>query len=162
MKSLFLIRHAKSSWELNKEDIERPLNKRGLSDAPMMAKKMHNRISTIDAIFSSPAVRAFTTAISFAEEFGYNKKEIVTIPSLYLAKPEIYKTIIDGMDESLSSVAIFAHNPGITDFVNSLTNVQVDDMPTCAIYAVQSSTEIWKSFLRSPLNFLFFDYPKAL
>lgn len=162
MKRLFLIRHAKSSWELNVEDFHRTLNKRGNTDAPIMAKRMHSKALTLDAIFCSPAVRAFSTAQYFAKEFGYTTDDILLIPSLYLAKPEVYRSIIDDTDDKFSSIAIFAHNPGITDFANSLTNVQIDDMPTCSIYAVQSEANSWKDFLQSPIQFQFFDYPKAL
>ena len=57
-------------------------------------------------------------------------------------------------------VALFSHNPGITEFASSLTNVKVDDMPTCAVYALQANTDHWKDFEKAEKNFLFFDYPK--
>lgn len=160
MKTLLLIRHAKSSLELDTTDFDRPLNKRGKADAPMMAKRLHNKMTELSIILSSPAVRAFTTAKYFAEEYGIRNKDIIVVPLLYLAKPEVYKTVIEVLDDALTHVAIFGHNPGITDFANSLTNVQVDDMPTCAIYTVQSMASKWKYFLQETSSFQFFDYPK--
>ena len=162
MKTLLLIRHAKSSWELDSKDIDRPLNKRGQTDAPVMAKRLVKRNIQPDIILTSPAVRAFSTAKLFAEELTMKNEKIVIIPSLYLAQPALYTSIIEALDDTLNTVAIFSHNPGITDFVNTLTIVQVDDMPTCAIYAVESNMISWKDFFNHPVNFLFFDYPKAL
>lgn len=162
MKTLLLIRHAKSDWELDAKDIDRPLNKRGKADAPMMAKRLIKRNIQPDILLSSSAVRAFSTAKLFAEELSIKNKEIVIIPSLYLAQPAIYTSVIEALDDTFNTVFIFSHNPGITDFVNTLTNVQIDDMPTCAIYALQSNVISWKDFFNHPFNFLFFDYPKAL
>ena len=69
---------------------------------------------------------------------------------------------IETIDDSLNSVAIFSHNPGITEFVNTLTKTQIDDMPTCGIFAVEIDITSWKSFKKASKKFLFFDYPKSV
>jgi phosphohistidine phosphatase len=161
MKSILLIRHAKSSWDFDVEDFDRPLNERGKTDAPAMAERLRKRDFKIDAFLSSPATRALATANIFASEFNEKQKNVITFPALYEPTPEAFTNLIEGLDKDLKNVAIFSHNPGITDFANSLTTVTVDDMPTCAIFALKADIKKWAEFNASQKTFWFFDYPKA-
>ena len=161
MKFLLLVRHAKSSWDFNVEDFDRPLNDRGRKSAPEMAKRLIKKNIEVDAFISSPAVRALSTAKIFAEEFGKKTKKIITEPFLYEASANTFMEVVESIDEEFKSVAIFSHNPGITTFANSLTQTIVEDMPTCAIYAVKVDTNKWKHFREAKKEFWFFDYPKA-
>jgi phosphohistidine phosphatase len=162
MKTLLIIRHAKSSWDLTgAADIDRPLNERGKRDAPAMARRLIKAGLSIDRFVSSPARRAAQTAESFVRVFGQKEKAIRFVPELYHALPPVFKEVIAGLDDKDDTVAIFSHNPGITAFVNMLTEVRLDNMPTCAIFAVKSSAEQWSELLSGKLEFLFFDYPKA-
>src|SRR6188768_2669310 len=131
-KTLLLIRHAKSSWDdPSQQDYDRPLNDRGKTDAPAMAKRLHKeKAITLDGIISSPAKRAFSTAKFFADEFDIKKKNIMEWPELYEASLNKFYTAVLGLDDDYTSVALFSHNPGITAFANSLTNARIDDMPT--------------------------------
>ncbi len=161
MKKLLLVRHAKSSWDdISQKDFDRPLNDRGHRDAPKMAKRLLKDDVTLDALISSTAVRALTTAEYFAEAFDIKKKNIIHEPSLYLAEPKVFFEIISKIDDDHKTVAIFSHNPGITEFVNQLCNTRVDDMPTCAIFAVKADIKSWKEFAEAEKKFWFFDYPK--
>ncbi len=161
MKKLLLIRHAKSSWnDISQPDFDRPLNDRGNKDAPKMAKRLLKDEIEIDAFVSSPAVRALTTAEYFAEAYDVKKKNVITDQILYHPAPEIFFEIISTLDDDHKTVAIFSHNPGITEFVNRLTNVRIDDMPTCAIFGVKADIKSWKSFQEAEKKFWFFDYPK--
>jgi phosphohistidine phosphatase len=85
---------------------------------------------------------------------------IVIEPTLYLAPREQYPVLIQQLDNQKNTVAFFAHNPGITDFVNELTNVRIDNMPTCSIFAVAAETNNWAHFMEARKELLFFDYPK--
>ncbi len=162
MKTLLIIRHAKSSWDnTDQSDIERPLNDRGKRDAPDMAKRLVQRGISIDRFVSSPAKRARQTAEYFVEEFDRKAKDIVFIPSLYHAAPETFQSIVADLDDKDDTVAIFSHNPGITSFVNMLTTARLDNMPTCAVFAVKANTEHWKDLASSSPELLFFDYPKS-
>jgi len=162
MKTVLLIRHAKSSWDnAAVRDFDRTLNDRGLRDAPAMAKRLLDKNIAIDGFISSPAVRAITTCTIFAKAYG-KEGSITAYKDLYNAPPLVFSRVIKAADDVLNSIAIFAHNPGITDFANSLTNSRVDDMPTCAIFAVQANTDSWKEFDHAAKTFLFFDYPKSL
>jgi|SRR5438105_729815 len=161
MKSVILIRHAKSSWDdIGLSDFDRPLNERGKEDAPKMAKRLLAKDITIDAFISSPAKRAKKTASLFAEEFGSRKDEIILVPELYLAGPEIFYSAIAQAPAKAKCIAVFSHNPGITDFVNGLTNTRIDDMPTCSVFGVKANIKQWSQFKDAVKEFWFFDYPK--
>ena len=163
-KTLLIVRHAKSSWDVGTlNDFERPLNDRGKKDAPMMAKRLLEKKVTIEAFVSSPAKRAKKTAELFAAAYGKTDEDVVYVSKLYHAAAEVFFEVVEELDESLSKVALFSHNPGITEFVNLLLeDVRIDDMPTCGVFAVQVQAEKWKDFKKSRKDFLFFDYPKLV
>ncbi|MEX6688774.1 histidine phosphatase family protein [Danxiaibacter flavus] len=162
MKSIIIVRHAKSSWSNNDlPDFERPLNHRGEKDAPEMASRLKKKVPKIDAFISSPAKRALATAAYFAEEYGLKKKEIEQVQQLYLADARNFYDVIRKIDNDVNVVAIFSHNPGITDFVNTLTSTRIDEMPTCAIFAIDADITSWANFADAEKTFQFFDYPKA-
>lgn len=161
MKKLIIIRHAKSNQSFLGNDFERPLNERGLSDAPIMANRLKAANVEIDALVASPAIRAKKTAELFAENLLLPKDKIIFISALYHASAETFYETVAGLSDELNTVAIFSHNPGITYYVNSLVdNVQVDNMPTCAIFAISIDTHHWKDFSKATKKMLFFDYPK--
>ena len=126
-----------------------------------MARRLAHSGITIDLLVSSPANRAKKTALFFARELKRNESEIIFIPELYHAHSDSYYEIIPGFPDSASSIAFFSHNPGITDFANSLTTTRVDNMPTCSVFAVTIQISAWADFRDGEKKFLFFDYPKS-
>lgn len=162
MKSLLLVRHAKSSWNFDVEDFERPLNERGKSDALVMAERLVKKEIKIDTIVSSPANRALSTAYHFAKVYNIKEKEIIILPELYEARINVFETTVNALSDEFKKVALFSHNPGITEYANSLTNVRLDEMPTCGIFAVKSAVKKWADFFDSKKEFWFFEYPKSL
>ncbi len=161
MKTLILVRHAKSDWSHDGlEDWERPLNDRGKKDAPEMAKRTKERISKIDLMVASHAKRAKKTARAFAEEYGYDKEDIRIESKLYEDVTTAYDEVILTLPDDADVVAFFAHSPTIGDFANSLTNVRIDSIPTCGVFAVQADVKSWKAFKEAEKAFLFYDYPK--
>ena len=162
MKSILLIRHAKSSWDFDVEDFDRPLNNRGSADAAEMAKRLIEKNIKIDAFISSPAKRALSTAGYFAKAYNEKDKNIITTSALYEPAPEVFYNEIDSLDDKLETVAFFSHNPGITDFVNQVSPSRIDDMPTCAIFALKADIKKWKDFSDCNKQFWFFDYPKSV
>lgn len=160
MKSLFLIRHAKSNQELGVEDFERPLNERGKRDAPAMGKRVRDKNLMIDVFISSPAERARQTVRLFAKKYGFAEEDIHYNPALYLADPAALRKVIEEIDDRYGSAAIIAHNPGITEMANELTNVRIDNLPTCGVFAVSLLTNRWADFMQTEKKYLFFDYPK--
>src|SRR5215217_5847539 len=161
MKTLILVRHAKSSWDvIGQKDFDRVLNDRGKKDAPEMAQRLKEKGLKVDLFVSSPAKRAHKTAKYFAEAFKTDKDDIVLIDQLYEAPLDTFYEVVRGLNNKYDVVALFAHNPGITAFVNTLTEVHTDNMPTCSLFAVQVDTDSWNTFKESNKKFLFFDYPK--
>jgi phosphohistidine phosphatase len=161
MKTLILVRHAKSSWDTaGLSDFDRPLNDRGKKDAPEMAARLKEKGLEIDGFVSSPAKRAKKTARYFAEAFDLKKDDVRLLDQLYLATPEAFRNAVSSLDNKCNAAAVFSHNPGITDFANGLTNVRIDDMPTCSLFAVSADVNNWKEFMAAEKKFLFFDYPK--
>ena len=161
MKSLLLIRHAKSSWaDFSIKDFDRPLNDRGKKDAPDMAKRLLDKDITIDAFIASPAKRARKTAELFAKEYKAEKSSIIFFDELYLATASLFSHVISKTDDRFNTIAVFSHNEGITDFANSLTDTRIDDIPTCGIFAIKIKTKHWKDFLEAEKEFWFFDSPK--
>ena len=156
MKKLFLIRHAKSDWT-NPElkDIERYLNERGYSNANMMGAKFNY---VPDLIISSPAIRAISTALIFARNINYNSNNVVIKQELYESSVQDYLAVINSIDNSYSTVLLFAHNPTISDVAQELTQALPIDMPTCAIAGISFDTDDWKKAKTGKL--FLFDYPK--
>ncbi len=160
MKTLLIIRHAKAESSFTLNDFERPLNDRGKKDAPEMAMRLKNKNIHIDAFISSPAARAKKTASLFCQTLNGNTEDIIFKSVLYHAPAEIFYETIKNTGNQYNTVAIFAHNPGITHFVNELTAVKIDNMPTCAIFSIKVDAANWKDFVKARKEFLFFDYPK--
>lgn len=159
---MLIIRHAKSSWALpGQEDFERPLNDRGTRDAPAMAKRLLDKNISIDLFISSAANRALTTAGYFADTYGVPKKNIRQVRKLYHAHPPVFYEVIKEIPSDISVAALFSHNPGITEFVNELTQAKIDNMPTCGIFGVSADITDWKHFMKAEKTFWLFDYPKA-
>ncbi len=162
MKTLILVRHAKSDWgNLGLDDIDRPLSERGKRDAPVMARRLLDKKIKIGLFVSSPAKRAARTAKIFAEEFGAKKKQLIYKEELYLASPSVFYEVAEGLDSDADTIAIFSHNEGITEFANQLTATKIDNIPTCGVFAVTIETDSWMGIRDAKKEFAFFDYPKA-
>jgi phosphohistidine phosphatase len=160
MKTLILVRHAKSSHTAGMADFDRPLNDKGFREASEMGRKLFKGKTKIDQFISSPALRAKTTAELFAHEYDRKMKEILFIPSLYNADAENFAKAINDLNDKFIHVAIFSHNPGITDFAASLTVNQINHMPTSSVFAVTAPIDSWQDFAKAEKSFLFFYAPE--
>lgn len=160
-KILIVVRHAKSSWEKDvASDFDRPLNERGKKDAPAIAELIYSKGYDIDAFVSSPALRALSTAEFFIDVWKFPRKQIIQLPELYHAAPKTLFDAVEQLDDRFKTVAIFSHNPGITEFVNQLLEgMNMDNMPTCGAFAVTAPVEHWHDFRKAEKSFLFFYYP---
>lgn len=162
MKTLLLVRHAKSSWDnASMKDFDRPLNERGKKNAPEMASRLIKRNIQIDLLVSSPAKRAKTTATLFSRELKKKESDIVFYEELYHADSDVFTQVISKIKDKYDCVAVFSHNPGITDFANSLTEMRTDNIPTCGIFAIHIDIDKWDDFAKARKTFFFFDYPKS-
>jgi len=160
MKTVYLIRHAKSSWDnVDCDDYQRPLNRRGKKNAQEMGERLSVAGIKPDFIVSSPAKRARATARRIAKSIGYPKKEIVYNRNLYLSDRDTYLDIMVDYLHQVQSIAIIGHNSAITDLAEYLTGETYENIVTCGVVAlsVQYSE---KNALPLPLKCLFYDYPK--
>jgi phosphohistidine phosphatase len=161
MKTLYIIRHAKSSWDdPTLTDFERPLNNRGKKDAPEMAKRLEKRNVMPDLLLSSPAERAITTCKAIAEKIQYPLSKIKTDKNLYHAEDAEILRIIQSLDNSYNCVWIFGHNPGLTDFVNLVADAGIDNIPTAGVVACTLTINLWDEVSRKKGLVTFFDFPK--
>lgn len=161
-KNIFLIRHAKSSWQsATLSDFERPLNERGERDAPIMGKILKDKGIIPDLIISSTAKRAQQTAKKMAKALGYDQDKIQFEESLYHCSPEQIFQVLQWLDASVSSVFIVAHNPGITHFCNQIsTTFSLANMPTCGIVGFSCEAEDWTAVEQAKKEVFLFEYPK--
>lgn len=161
MKTLYLIRHAKSSWkDRSLDDFDRPLNKRGNRDAPLMGELLQERSPVPELILSSPALRAITTAHIIADAIGYPRGKILTDEAIYLASVDTLLEIIRNIHDRYSSVFMFGHNPGFTDLGNELTNSQIDNLPTAGLFHVEFDLSSWQDVAPGRGRLAAFEFPK--
>ncbi|MEQ6119230.1 histidine phosphatase family protein [Reichenbachiella sp. MALMAid0571] len=145
MKELYIVRHAKSSWDFpHLTDHERPLNERGKSTAPLMAEYVKKRIVSPNVFISSDAVRAYSTAFEFVNVFGVSQKEIIKEKKLYHASKRDWFKIIREIDDQFDSAMLFGHNPGLTDFVNEIAGGDIYNIPTCGVAGIHLEIISWK------------------
>ena len=160
MKTLFLIRHAKSSWDdVSLPDKERPLNDRGRRDAPKMGERLAKRDVKPDLILSSPAVRALSTAEIIAGKLGYRRRDIVVTEQLYAAEVDDLLDVIHQLDDRLERVMLFGHNPELTGLAHRLTG-EIAHMPTCAVAEFTFDAKSWSRIDTIEPAEVLLDYPK--
>lgn len=161
MKLLLLARHAKSSWDYPElTDFERPLNKRGRRDAPYIGKVLNDLKVNPDKIISSPALRAYYTARTIASRIGYPLEYIETSEIIYEADAGEMIEFIRGTDDKINSLMLFGHNPSLTLTSNYLSDRSLDNIPTCAIVAIEFPVDSWKDVKTDSGQMKFFEYPK--
>lgn len=167
MKTLFLIRHAKSSWDNpDLTDFDRPLNKRGQKDAPRMGKRLKEKRVTPDRMITSPAVRAFATCKEIARVLGFAEEKIIADRRLYHADEDqilkVIKELKDSPRDSEEVVMLFGHNPGLTEFANSLLNETMENIPTTGIVAATLNVNQWQEVRFGCGVMEFFEFPKQV
>ena len=161
MKTLVLVRHAKSSWdEPGLDDHERPLNERGLRNAPLMGHRLAERGTVPDVIRSSTAVRARSTAQLMARAMGLMHEHVELDERLYGASPETILDIASEVDDGIGTVMIVAHDPGLSDLAFSLSDSTIEHMPTCAVAEFRFDVETWREAVDAEPVDSWFDTPR--
>lgn len=161
MKELFIIRHAKSSWEEEGiSDFNRPLNERGLIDAPLMGSVINANGFTPDLIISSSANRAISTAKEIAKKVGYPIGEIVEKRTIYESEVKTILKIINQIDNNYNRVFIFGHNPTFTHLIEELGGEYIGNLPTCGVAALRFEFQSWEMVTANSGTQFYFDFPK--
>ncbi len=164
MKVLTLIRHAKSSWkDIELADFDRPLNKRGKKDAPMIGQHLTSRVIALpDCFLSSPAKRALTTARAIADELGFRGRYILRDRRIYEASPERLLEVLREVDNSCSHLMMFGHNPGFFMLAESLCGFNEDTFPTCAVLSIDLEIGEWREITPGCGQATYYVSPKML
>ena len=161
MKTLYLIRHAKSSWKNDLlDDFDRSLNQRGKHDAPMMGKRLKKLGLQPDVIVCSPAKRAQKTAAKIADELNYPTEQIQLVPEIYEAELIDLLQVIEQLSDSAATVFLVGHNPGISGFAAYLTGDYAGNLPTCSVFAIDFQIDSWQEVSQGLGTCRFWDYPK--
>lgn len=160
MKTLYLVRHAKSSWEYDLDDHQRPLNERGLRDGPRVAAHVASVLPKPDVFMSSDAVRAQTTAGFFASAYGIPKNQIVLEPRMYDFAGDKLLQIIRTCPETVTCLMLFGHNNAMTTLVNVFGDKIIDNLPTAGCAAIRFEVDSWKEIAEGKT--FFYCTPKEL
>lgn len=160
MKTLYIIRHAKSSWNFDLPDHDRPLGSRGRKDVRKVGKYLSKKAPPPKMMITSTASRAFYTALFIADRWGYPEEEIILSKELFHAE-------VDGIVKIISrntgdSVAIFGHNPGFTKLFTHLTDEYLDNLPTCGVIAVNFDIDSWADIGQGKGKKSFTAFPKKI
>ena len=145
MKTLVLIRHAKSSWSHGLQDVDRPLSDRGFNDANLLSNEFKTLNFIPDSVFSSSANRALTTCNIFMETLQISKCNLQISNQLYDFEGRKVLDFIRHLDDSINNVMIFGHNYALTAISNLLGNVFIDNLPTCGLVMINFDTSFWKN-----------------
>jgi phosphohistidine phosphatase len=149
MKTIILVRHAKSSWkDLSLDDFDRPLNKRGKKNAPFMGKKLKERQIMPDLVLSSPAKRARKTATAIAKAIGYPKKKIVFDDNMYHASAMYLLEMVRDLDDKYETIMLFGHKNPVYNIV------------TTGVYCIKLNVDQWQKVREGKGESVFYDYPK--
>ncbi len=159
MKTLFLIRHAKSDWTHEIEDYNRPLNERGHENARGMAKFLLENGFEIEAFVSSPAKRALTTCRYFAETYG--NSAIKKVEDLYEPLLEDFYKTIEFTSDEFRSLALFSHNPTLSDFLTDLVG-EPREFATCTVAVLSVDCEQWSEFSSAKKTLTHFLLPREI
>ncbi|MBL7943848.1 MAG: histidine phosphatase family protein [Flavobacteriales bacterium] len=161
MKTLLLVRHAKSSHDHpGLSDFDRPLNERGKRDAPLMADRTAALVTGVSLLVSSPALRALTTARAFHKAWG-NAATLVENNRIYEADPDTLLSIVQALDDRHDQVALFGHNPGFSQLASYLCSQQIE-MVTCCVVHIALETDTWKAADPQLARLMAVDYPKRV
>ena len=160
MKNLFLVRHAKSSWEVPMHDKDRGLTCQGVKDAHLVSSEAKDSIPKAYVIFSSTAKRTTNTALIFAQNLAYPIESIIYKDDLYTFDENDLEKVIKSCNNSYESVILFGHNGAITDFVNKFGDVYIENVPTSGFVHLKFETEDWKKIKKGKIEKIIF--PKNL
>ncbi len=160
-RQLYIIRHGKSSWDNEGlDDIDRPLNDRGLRNAGKMAERLMAKGLIPDLIYSSPANRALNTALIMQRTWGLDPSRLEIFDDLYMAYLEEISDVVEKAPDKVESLAIFGHNPSFTMYANKFLRIPLDNLPTAGVVVVTLESDSWKRLGRKQVVDTFVDFPK--
>lgn len=163
MKTLYLVRHAKSDWsQPGQKDSERILLPKGIKRTERVLVYLRRKEVKPDLIICSHATRAHDTAVLLAKGLNYPIERIQKDPSIYASEEENILEVIYAVDDSIESLMIVGHNPEFTNLSNLFLDSPIEWLPTSGVVSVSFDTHQWNQINMAPKTTNFFIYPKAL
>lgn len=156
MKTLIIVRHAKSSWKYDVSDIKRPLISVGITDASLVSNKFKMSGHNPEALFSSPAKRAFETCKIFTTNMGFSYKKVQISDQLYDFGGNKVANFIKLLDNNYNDVMIFGHNHALTAIVNTYGDRDIDNLPTSGLVVIKFKINSWKDIERGKTELIIF------
>jgi len=161
MKTLYLVRHAKSSWDYPElDDFERPLSTRGRKSALLMGTILKKLKAAPDLVISSPANRAAMTARMIADAIHYPLDKIQYTERIYLADEAVLIQVIKNINNSVNRAMLIGHNPGLTGLANTIGDQSIDNIPTGGVCCMDLNIASWKGIREHGGKLRFFEFPK--
>lgn len=161
MKTIYLVRHAKSSWQYPElDDFERPLNRRGRESLIFMGEILCNLKVAPEIMLSSPANRAAMTARGIAAAVNYPLDKIQYIEAIYMASEGVLLELIRSIKKSVNEVMVIGHNPGLTDLANYIGDRRIDNIPTCGVFCLDLDIMSWLKTGEHCGRLKFFELPQ--
>jgi phosphohistidine phosphatase len=163
MKTLYLVRHAKSSWDdMSAEDYERVLLPKGINRTTQVAKYLLSKKVVPDLIVSSQAVRAIETARILARKLNYPNHEIQIEPLLYFSGSQAMYHVVFGLPNAKNEVMLVGHNPDMTQFANVFLHEKIDYLPTTGVVSISFKTDRWEEIMMAEREVNFVITPKSI
>jgi phosphohistidine phosphatase len=163
VRQLTIVRHAKASWDTpDLSDFERALNERGRRDAARMAAWTRDTIGVPDAIVTSPALRAITTARIFAGALGIDREQLLIQARIYEASLSTLLRLLHSFDDATPHVMLFGHNPGLSELTRTLARCPFEGLPTCAVVQLELPAQCWADVAENSGELLRHMFPKQL
>ncbi|GMN11845.1 histidine phosphatase family protein [Croceitalea sp. MTPC9] len=145
MKTIIFVRHAKSSWDYDVKDEDRPLKERGINDAHLVAQKLESQKKVIDFVFSSPANRALHTCMIFLKILDFDRSKLLVNKDLYDFSGESVLNFIKEVDNDCQTILVFGHNYALTTLVNTLGDRYIENVPTAGLVEIEFPVENWET-----------------
>jgi phosphohistidine phosphatase len=163
MKTLYIVRHAKSSWDqAGLADHERPILEKGVNRTKLVSNFLVENNYNVDLIISSHAIRARQTASIIADALNYPEDNIQISPTIYHGDIDNLFNQLYELPDDVNSVMLFGHNPTFTTFANYFLSNKLDWLPTSAIVCVEFYTEKWEDFINARKSPKFVITPRLL
>ncbi len=148
MKILVLIRHSKSSWDEDVNDLKRPLSERGFTDANLVFTAFKSQNFHPDAIYSSPATRAKASSTIFMKTLNLPERLLTYEEQLYDFGGNQVLRFIKSLDDQINKVVIFGHNHAFTSLANSLGDTYIDNLPTSGLVMIEFQVDKWQDVIQ--------------
>lgn len=153
MKTLVLLRHAKSSWELPLDDLDRPLKPKGIDRIKRVSKEDKSIFNKSDIVITSPAIRALHTAVILVKEIDLEFNKVIINKGLYTFSSKSVEIVLRTIPDKFDYVIFVGHNPAFTEIINKMTKRKIDNLPTASWAKIIFNEDNWSEVANCQVSF---------